>query len=132
MNEHGFVRAVHRQVPDSIYKWKINDNYQGGVADAYYSGNKGDMWVEYKFLKALPVRETTPIKIGLTAQQRVWLNARHDEGRTVAVVVGSPDGHVILEGKSWCKSMVRPDFIRSAVDTKGVAAYIMEHTTTIL
>lgn len=130
MNEHGFIRAIHRQLPDSIYKWKINDNFQGGVADAYYSGNKADLWVEYKYLKALPAREMTPIKIGLTTQQTLWLNGRYDEGRSAVVVVGSPDGHVVLEAKYWCESMTRADFIRRAVDTKGVAAYIVRHTTT--
>ena len=130
MNEHGFIRSVHRQLPDFLYKWKINDNFQGGVADAYYSGKGGDLWVEYKYLPALPKRMTTKLNIGLTGQQIVWLNARHDEGRHVAVVVGTPQGHRILVAKAWSQAISNSEFISSAIATSDVAAYIVKHTTT--
>lgn len=130
MNEHSFIRSIHRQLPDFIYKWKINDNFQGGVADAYYSANGGDMWVEYKYLKALPKRSDTSVKLGLTGQQILWLNERRAEGRNVVVVVGSPQGHRILTNKKWTAAESTSEFIRSAVATKDVAAYIVRHTTT--
>lgn len=130
MNEHGFIRSVHRQVVDSVYKWKINDPYQGGVADCYYSGPSGDLWLEYKYLKSLPKRSETLVKFGLTAQQTLWLNQRHAEGRRVGLVVGSPQGHCIFVERAWNEPISMSDFIRSAVATKEVAAYIEKHTTT--
>ncbi len=130
MNEHSFIRAVHRQLPVSMYKWKINDNFQGGVADAYYSDKGGDLWIEYKYIAALPKRSETPVKLGLTGQQTLWLNTRLAEGRNVAVVVGSPQGHRILVDGAWNAPESTSNFIRSAVATKAVAAYIVRHTTT--
>ena len=129
MNEHSFIRSVHRQLPDSVYKWKINDPYSGGVADAYYSDSGGDIWVEYKYLKVLPKRDTTCVKYGLTPTQILWLNNRHAEGRNVAVVVGSVEGHVILTDGEWDKPLSKSDFIRRAIDTNAVGAYITRHTT---
>lgn len=131
MNEHGFVRSIHRQLPDSLYKWKINDNFQGGVADAYYSGKAGDLWVEYKYLPLLPKKGNTLVKLGLTGQQLLWLTARHKEGRTVAVVIGSPQGHLILTENTWTSPIGCEDFIRRAIATKDVVDYIVRTTTAL-
>lgn len=127
MTEHSFIRSLHdrlRRIAPEVYIWKINDAYQGGVADAYYSA-ASDMWVEYKFLKALPKRASTVIDIGLSALQKQWLSSRHREGRKVCVVVGSPDGSLILPGTDWDRSITSADFISSAVDKSEVVAYIL-------
>ncbi|MCP1316891.1 hypothetical protein [Halomonas sp. 707B3] len=130
MNEHSFIRSVHRQLPASIYRWKINDNFQGGVADAYYSDKGGDLWIEYKYLKALPKRPTTEIKTTLSAQQACWLTERHNEGRTVAVVIGSPSGIVLLTSPDeWNTPLTCADFIRTAIDKQRLVSYIVETTT---
>ena len=130
MNEHGFIRSVHRQLPDEIYKWKINDNFQGGVADTYYSGKGGDLWIEYKYLKVLPKRPSTVIKTSLSAQQGMWLTERHNEGRTVALVIGSPDGIVLLTSPDeWNTPLTCADFIRTAIDKQRLVSYIVETTT---
>jgi hypothetical protein len=126
MTEHPFVRSVHnrlkKQYP-SLYVWKINDAYQGGVADAYYSG-QSDLWVEYKYVKSLPKRDNTIVDVGLSDLQKIWLRARHTEGRNVCVIVGSPEGVLILPGIEWDKSISRAQFISSAVDKSEVVAYI--------
>lgn len=130
MNEHGFIRSVHRQLPDSLYKWKINDNFQGGVADTYYSGTGGDLWIEYKYLKELPKRPTTEIKTSLSTQQRVWLTDRHNEGRTVALVIGSPNGILLLTTPDqWSEPLTCAEFIRRAIDKARLVSYIVETTT---
>lgn len=126
MTEHNYVRSLHnrlKRIAPAIYIWKINDPYQGGVADAYYS-QASDMWVEYKFLKSLPKRASTAIDIGLSPLQRKWLSDRHREGRRVCVIVGSPDGSLILPGTDWDKVITRADFISSGVDNSEVPAYI--------
>lgn len=98
MTEHGFVRAIHRRLPPEIYRWKIADRYTGGVPDAWYSGPRGDLWVEYKYLPHVPKRQWT---VPLTPLQLRWLAARHDEGRAVAVIVGSPAGGIALTDRAW-------------------------------
>lgn len=82
-----------------LYRWKIHDSYESGVADSWYSGDKADLWVEYKYVQALPVRAN--VKLDLSALQKDWLRSRHKEGRNVAVIVGSPDGGVIFHGNAW-------------------------------
>lgn len=100
MNEHSFVQGVHRRLSAAVYRWKINARYANGVPDAYYSGPKGDVWVEYKWLPRTPRRHFKPAK-KLSALQAKWLRDRSSEGRHVAVVVGSPAGAMIFEHHSW-------------------------------
>ena len=132
MNEHSYIQSVHRRLPRSLYRWKINDSYQGGVADAYYSGPAGDLWVEYKYIKSLPKRPTSVVDLTntrlLSTLQQHWLADRHKEGRNVAVVVGSDRGSIILEGTDFQKTLTVETFIRNTVDTNGVALYIQGRT----
>jgi hypothetical protein len=126
MNEHSFIRSVHAKLPPDVYAWKIHDAYQGGVADAYYSRNNGgDMWIEYKYLKALPKRSGTGVQIGLSELQKGWLGDRLLDGRTVAVIVGSPEGALILTEGAWEKPIDKEYFTRNAVETPAVVAYIL-------
>lgn len=127
MNEHSYVRSIHRSLATkhpSIYAWKINDNYQGGVADAYYSGSS-DHWVEYKYIK-LPKRADTVLNLGLSQLQLLWLAARHRQGRKVAVIVGSDQGSLILENLEWETRISREDFCIRSVDKAKVLAYIVD------
>lgn len=132
MNEHSFIRSVHRKLPDTIHKWKINDNYEGGVADAYYSGTGGDLWLEYKYIKELPARGNTVVRTSLSAQQKLWLNRRHSEGRNVGVVIGSPSGIVLQTSPDdWEKPLILDDFIGIAFEKERLVSYIIETTTSI-
>jgi len=65
MNEHSYIRNVHKELSSKVFKWKIRDSYAGGVPDAYYSGEKGCVWAEYKHIKTLPQRDTSVIKKNL-------------------------------------------------------------------
>lgn len=126
MNEHSFIRSIHKKLPTDVYAWKINDNFQGGVADAYYSRIGGrDMWIEYKYLKALPRRPDTLVKFGLSELQKEWLNGRLLDGRTVSVIVGCPDGAVILTDGAWNMPMSADTFKRNAVATASIVDYIL-------
>jgi hypothetical protein len=81
-----------KKVSDDVYKWKIMNTMQNGIPDCYFSGVKGDLWVEVKWLNKLPKKEDTLININLSPLQLRWLLNRQNEGRNVAVLVGSPDG----------------------------------------
>ena len=96
MNEHSFVKAVHRKLPPDVYRWKIHDTYTGGVPDAMYAGPAGLVFVEYKYLKSLPKKTTTPIKTGLSALQIQWLERMFVYKVLAIVIIGSPKGAVIL------------------------------------
>ena len=96
MNEHSFVKSVHRKLPVDLYKWKIHDSYTNGVPDAMYAGNKAILFIEYKYVPALPKIKTTPIKINLSKLQLQWLNNFVDMGHNAVVVVGTEDKNVLI------------------------------------
>lgn len=106
MNEHGYVRAINSRISKSVYQLKINLRFRRDVADSYYSGPGGDLWVEYKWLAKTPVNYFTP---DLRPGQRRWLNDRYSEGRCVAVIVGTPDGGMILTNGAWNKKQQSPE-----------------------
>jgi hypothetical protein len=92
------VRSLHRSLPQTVHVWKINARFANGVADAWYSGGRADQWVEYKWLPRAPVDAFT---VPLTPLQQKWLNDRRSEGRSVAVIVGTPAGFVVLTDGEW-------------------------------
>lgn len=98
--ENRFIGGVHRYLPRT-YAEKMNNPWRSGTADVWYSGDRGDLWVEYKFIERIP--RSAEILPDLTPRQRRWLNNRHDEGRNVAVVLGTPTGGVIYRNKEWMR-----------------------------
>ena len=78
MNEHSFVASIHRILKKHpVHIWKINDQYAGGVPDAFYEGVNSDLWVEYKYIPKLPKRSTTKIDLTspkmLSMNQQLWM-----------------------------------------------------------
>jgi hypothetical protein len=120
--ETTFTSSVHKHTPKSLYRMKNNNSYTGGIPDCWYSGKKADLWVEYKFVPKLPA-ELTP---ALTALQAQWLKERFTEGRNVAVIVGSPDGGVILRNLEWNNTISRTEFLRKLKSRAELAAWICQ------
>ena len=109
MNEHSFVKAVHRKLPPEVYKWKIHDTYTGGVPDAMYAGPAGLLFVEYKYLKSLPKKPSTPIKTGLSELQINWLERMFLYNVIVVVIIGSPNGAIVLE-RDFRRTLIQSNF----------------------
>lgn len=103
--ENTFIASVHKHLPAKVYRMKNNNQYNGGIADVWYSGQL-DLWVEYKFI-ALPARDGTVVDLisgknpAISALQQTWLRARSAEGRKVGVIVGCKAGGVWMPGVSW-------------------------------
>lgn len=103
--ENTFIASVHKHLPAEVYRMKNNNQYNGGIADVWYSGRL-DLWVEYKFI-TLPARDGTVVDLisgknpAISALQQNWLRARSAEGRAVGVIVGCKAGGVWLPGVSW-------------------------------
>ena len=115
--ETTFINALHRKLPTSVYHMKNNNPYTGGIPDLWYSGQSGDVWVEYKFLPTMPVRaDVHPAKL-LSALQMEWLNGRYEEGRNVAVIIGAPKGGVLLVDRAWEMSL-SPQLFASLIRSK--------------
>lgn len=121
--ERRFRQSVTQFLRD-VYVWPINDNYQAGVPDHYYSGHANDLWAEYKYFPTdkdsfdLLKPASRP---RLTSLQQHWLNGRHDEGRAVWVVVGFPSGGVILMNQEW----MEPVKVRGLLSREQIAREIM-------
>lgn len=122
--ESSFIQGVHRHLP-TVYKEKMNNPYRGGTPDVWYSGNLGDLWVEYKCLPRIPKHAN--ILPDLSPNQQLWIADRYAEGRNVIVVVGvEKDGGVIYEDKAWMQPLSPTEF-RSKMRTKEAIAAFIHH-----
>ena len=128
--ENVFRDSVHRYlVKGTPHHEKMNNPYSSGTADDWYSGNKADLWVEYKFLPKTPLRAVVkPFEL-LSKLQLDWINGRYDEGRMVGVVVGCPDGGIILRDQEWLWEYTPQMFRDRLLPRKDIAQWIT-HTTT--
>tara|TARA_B110000967_G_C18691260_1_gene463124 strand:- start:433 stop:840 length:408 start_codon:yes stop_codon:yes gene_type:complete len=125
VNEHGFVKSVHRSLPSELYKWKIHDTYTGGVPDAFYAGPSGVLFVEYKYIPKLPVRDTTKLRTTLSPIQIEWLNKMHQFGSAkVAVVIGAEETAVILTAGEWSNPLTKQEYVKRCVPRKDVGDWI--------
>lgn len=102
---------------------KNHNPFAAGVPDCWYSGSKGDIWVEFKFV-VLPKRPETSVAVGLSELQKKWLRDRYAEGRCVAVIVGCKEGGVWLPGLTWDTSLTCHQFRLKLEDRKKIGEHI--------
>tara|TARA_S200000501_G_scaffold213086_1_gene200151 strand:+ start:52 stop:456 length:405 start_codon:yes stop_codon:yes gene_type:complete len=112
MRESTFIRAVHQHVDRAkCVVWKINDNYFGGIPDCWYLGPNGQpFFIEYKWIKALPKRLSTPIKPNLSQLQLQMCSKLERNGHLLFVVVGVEiERKVIIyrDSQTWTKGIDR-------------------------
>lgn len=129
MREAQYTAKIGSSVKaQGLYALKLALPYSSGIADSWYSGPARDLWVEYKWYATLPpvidLRAGAQPKLSRLQQQ--WLEARHAEGRNVAVVVACSGGAVIFPGVTWHKAITRDEFVERAVTPKAVSEYITE------
>lgn len=113
---------------------KNHNAYTGGIADCWYSGKAGDFWVEYKYLE-IPKRDDTIIDLmdtkkpyALSALQQQWLRDRYNEGRHVAVIVGSKDGGLVRVNKGWESEFSARLMRQELLTRKQIADWIVFET----
>lgn len=125
--ENTFIASVHRHLPESVYRMKNHNEYNGGIPDCWYSGRSNDLWVEYKFVE-VPKRPKTDIKVNelLSSLQMEWLAARHVEGRNLAVIVGSKNGGVWFDELMWEYPLTAEAYLAALQDRKSLAERITE------
>lgn len=127
--ESTFIGGVHKHLPRSLYRIKNNNLYNSGQPDCWYSGNKSDLWVEYKFV-VVPKRGDTSVALTLSELQRHWLLARHSEGRNVGVIVGCKSGGVWLPGTTWDQVFSAAEFQLKIETRVTIAAKIIASVNT--
>ena len=92
--ENRLIAAIDRLLPKEIYREKMHNPYRGGTPDKWYSGPRGDLWIEWKWVPSMSRKGRLIPK--LSPLQMKWLIGRYTEGRNVAVVVGCPEGCIGL------------------------------------
>lgn len=123
-----FIQSVHRLLPKMVYRMKNHNEYNGGIADCWYDGPVGDLWVEYKFV-VLPKRGDTLVRIELSELQLQWLRDRKFNGRNVAVVVGCKEGGVWLDHpRCWEQDYPAATFRAMIESRQEIADRILRHT----
>ncbi len=131
--ENRFIESVHRLLPDTVYRMKNHNEYTGGIADCWYDGPRGDLWVEYKFIE-VPKRDGTIIDlIGgripmLSKLQQTWLHGRFQNGRNVAVIVGCKEGGVWFSSGNWITAHTAGEFRQWLHPRQALAKRIQEIT----
>jgi hypothetical protein len=121
--ESTFIRGVNKYLPETYFE-KTNNPFRSGVADMWYSGIEGDLWVEYKNDPSLPKsREYLP---KLSPMQVKWLGDRYYEGRNIAVILGLPEGGVIYRDLDWLKPYTRVQLLKRAMSRQDLAKWIFE------
>lgn len=126
--ENTFIGSVHKHLPTGLYHMKNHNQYNGGIADVWYSGVR-DLWVEYKFI-VVPKRPDTVIDLitgknpAISYLQQEWLRSRHEEGRSVGVIVGSKDGGVWFPGLTWDATYPAKKFLSLLQTRKDLAGTI--------
>lgn len=130
--ENTFIGSVHKHLPTKLYHIKNHNQYNGGIADVWYSGVR-DLWVEYKFI-VVPKRPDTVIDLltgknpAISYLQQEWLRSRHGEGRSVGVIVGSKDGGVWFPGLAWDRTYTADEFRKRLQSRKDLADVILKET----
>lgn len=96
--ENNFIGRVHKRLAhEAPHHEKMHNIYRGGTADVWYSGDKADCWIEYKWLPTVPKTAVVdPCKL-LSALQVDWFTRRKQEGRNVFVCIGCPTGGVLVD-----------------------------------
>ena len=122
MQERHFINKVHKKLPPTIYKWKINDAYHGGVPDCFYSGNAGLCFVEYKYKKELPKRDGTSICFNLTPQQCAWLNGRKNESVPCFTALGVGKLVMCTQNFKHINEITKSQFMTEAISITDFVA----------
>ena len=117
--ETNFIRRVGKYLPPEVYAEKTNNPYRGGTPDMYYEGGMDILWAEYKYLKKIP--PVVDVSKLLSALQYRWLKRAEKNNRTIAVIVGSAKGGMVLHPDNL---VPRDEYIAGITPAKELAEFI--------
>lgn len=124
--ETTFTLSINKYLKDKVHCEKMHNPYRGGTPDFWYSGNLGDIWIEYKYIETIPIR--SQIIPDLTPLQAQWLKRRYEEGRNVAVIVGTRAGGIFLPKDQFQNPLSPEEFKERILSRKDLADGILAIT----
>lgn len=70
--------------------WKVGTSTRAGIPDVAYRSRDRMAWLELKWVPDWPVRDTTPLTLGLTLEQiahlRDWCRSEYGHGFVIALI----------------------------------------------
>jgi len=87
-------------------------------------GPAGSLWVEYKYIKQLPIRDKTNLKTSLNLLQIEWLNNLYDYNHKACLIIGIENTAIILEDKMWLENISKQFYVENCIPRKEVAQWI--------
>jgi hypothetical protein len=91
-----------------------------------YSGPAGILFVEYKYIKTLPKKDTTSLRHSLSALQLQWLE-RMKMSANAALVIGVEDTCIILVD-DFSANICKTRYIEERRSRKSAADFILSVT----
>ena len=76
MSESNFWRYIHKKMAGHWTADRIENMVGAGIPDVTYCCKGTDGWLELKYMKNWPKRESTLIKVGLEDSQYAWMRRR--------------------------------------------------------
>lgn len=76
--------------------WKVGTSTRAGIPDVAYRPPGQMAWIELKYVPHWPVRDTTPLTLGLTLEQTAHLRDWCDDDRGHGFVIALVDKDVIV------------------------------------
>jgi len=120
--ENQFRASIHKHLtPEKPHHEKMHNPFRRGTADDWYSGREGDIWVEYKWVSRLASIQADRL---LTPLQNHWHEQRHAEGRQVFMIVGFPQGGIIIHPRDYSRRIPVPEVEERLRKRKEIAAWI--------
>jgi len=121
--EQQFKYSVHKYLPSELTVEGMNNPFRRGTPDNWYSGDKADLWVEWKFVSKLPKKRLNVERL-LSPMQRQWLLREYEHGRNVAVIVGSAEGGLVFPDDTWLVPATAFNWMKRA----DIAKWIIKQT----
>lgn len=104
MKESTLVKWVKDHLPSTIHSQSMTFGSlsMNGTPDRYFDGPRGDLWVEFKQISAMPrdglVGGVDDKKRGCySSLQYRWMARRWERGGNVLGVIGLPDKRVVIQ-----------------------------------
>jgi hypothetical protein len=89
--------------------WKVGTSTRAGIPDVAWENSRARPdymypiggWLELKFLEAWPKRPSTPLRPGVSMEQRGHLMEWREGGGLASVLLGMPDPKTKKPGALW-------------------------------
>lgn len=91
-----------------------------------YAGPAGVLFVEYKYVKALPKKDDTIIRHSLSHLQEQWLT-RMSDSALVALVLGCEDSALIIVD-DFAANIYKSKYVEQSIPRRQVAQWIYDQT----